>query len=668
MKKMKVGLIKFNSIKSKIILVVLSTVIFLSITLGAISCILNYETVEDSLELTMAAAVDIAAKSVSAELTAYRNVAREIGSIRDLSNESVSAEEKQMILNTRVEQYELQSINIISREGLDIFDGSNCSDEDYFKEAMNGNTYVDDPIINKADGSYKVVISAPVWKDGIPGTEVSGVVYIVPEKNFLNDLVGSIAVGQSDSAYILDRNGNTIAYEDQEILGENTQELVKTDASFADLAAIEKRMMNGETGFGRYSYEGDVEYGAFATIEGTQGWSISVPAYQNEFLSGVYKSIKLIAAAVVIFILIGIFAAMFLSKRISDPIKACAERLSLLSQGDLTSSVPVSKSNDETAILLNSLKLTINKINFAIEDVSFHLGQIENGILSDEFTNEYEGDFAKLKASTQGIIEYLNKDLTIINQTSLQVSYGSDQVAAGAQALSQGTSEQAGSVEELSATLNEISENVNNNARNSVFARQKTENLKNEILKSNEMMHELIEAMSKISNTSNKINKINKAIEDIAFQTNILALNAAVEAARAGTAGKGFAVVAEEVRNLASKSSASAKDTSLLIEDSLKAVDDGIKIAGETEEALKVLVENSEAFLKAIDEIMKATEDQALSIEQVTTGIEQISSVVQSNSATAEESAAASQELSEQSNNLKKLVGKYTLKSMNTTA
>lgn len=182
------------------------------------------------------------------------------------------------------------------------------------------------------------------------------------------------------------------------------------------------------------------------------------------------------------------------------------------------------------------------------------------------------------------------------------------------------------------------------------------------------MMHELIEAMSQISNTSNKINKINKAVEDIAFQTNILALNAAVEAARAGTAGKGFAVVADEVRNLASKSSASAKDTTLLIEDSLKAVDDGIKIAGETEAALKVLVDNSEAFLKAIDEIMKATEDQALSIEQVTTGIEQISSVVQSNSATAEESAAASQELSEQSNNLKKLVGKYRLKSFNTTA
>jgi methyl-accepting chemotaxis protein len=197
---------------------------------------------------------------------------------------------------------------------------------------------------------------------------------------------------------------------------------------------------------------------------------------------------------------------VFLSKRISDPIKACAERLSLLSHGDLTSSVSSAKSKDETSILLNSLKTTINNISSAIEDVSFHLGQIENGILSDEVTNEYEGDFAKLKASTQGIVEYLNRDLTFINEASMQVSYGSDQVAAGAQALSQGTTEQAGSVEELSATLNEISKDVNNNARNSLFVRQRTENLKNEILRSNQMMHELIEAMSQISNTSNKIN------------------------------------------------------------------------------------------------------------------------------------------------------------------
>lgn len=613
----------------------------------------------------MTAAVDIAAKRVDSELTSYRNIAREIGSIRDLSDENVTAEEKQKIISTRIEEYELQSVNITASDGHDIFDGFDSSTEDYFKEAMKGNTYVDDPLINKAEGSYKVVISAPLWKDGIPGTEAVGVVYIVPKKNFLNDLVGSIAVGQSDSGYILDRNGLTIAYADQEILGENSQELAKTDPSFAELAAVEKRMINGEAGFGRYSYEGDNEYSAFAPIEGTNGWSISISAYQNEFLSGVYQSIRLIFAAVAVFILLGTFTAVLFSKRISDPIKACADRLSLLSKGDLTTSVPSAKYDDETAVLLSSLKMTINEINFAIEDVSFHLGQIEKGILTDEFTNEYEGDFAKLKASTEGIVEYLNKDLALINDTSMQVSYGSDQVAVGAQTLSQGATEQAGAVEELSATLNEISENVNNNARNSVFARQQTENLKNEIIKSNQKMHEMIEAMSKISNTSNKINKINKAIEDIAFQTNILALNAAVEAARAGTAGKGFAVVAEEVRNLASKSAASAKDTTLLIEDSLRAVNEGIKIAGETEDALKVLADNSESFVNTINEIMKATEDQALSIEQVTTGIEQISSVVQNNSATAEESAAASQELSEQSNLLKNLVGKYTLKTVN---
>ena len=179
---------------------------------------------------------------------------------------------------------------------------------------------------------------------------------------------------------------------------------------------------------------------------------------------------------------------------------------------------------------------------------------------------------------------------------------------------------------------------------------------------SNEKMQLMIQAMEDISHCSNEISKIIKTIEDIAFQTNILALNAAVEAARPGTAGKGFAVVADEVRSLASKSAESSKNTSVLIENSLKAVENGTRIADETAQSLYQAVNGVNEMTAIIGQISEASSAQAHSISQVTLGIDQISSVVQTNSATAQESAAASEELSSQSQMMKNLVNKFKLK------
>lgn len=179
---------------------------------------------------------------------------------------------------------------------------------------------------------------------------------------------------------------------------------------------------------------------------------------------------------------------------------------------------------------------------------------------------------------------------------------------------------------------------------------------------SNKKMQDMIGTMLDISTSSSQIGKIIKTIEDIAFQTNILALNAAVEAARAGAAGKGFAVVADEVRNLASKSAEASKNTSVLIESSLKAVENGTRIADDTAKSLLSAVSGARTVTEYIDRISQASTEQSQSIVHVTLGIDQISSVVQTNSATAEESAAASEELSGQAQMLKDFVSRFRLK------
>ena len=169
-------------------------------------------------------------------------------------------------------------------------------------------------------------------------------------------------------------------------------------------------------------------------------------------------------------------------------------------------------------------------------------------------------------------------------------------------------------------------------------------------------------AMEEITEKSKEISKIIKTIDDIAFQTNILSLNAAIEAARAGEAGKGFAVVADEVGNLAKKSQEAAQNTSVLIEETIGAVQKGARFTAETAEALHSVSDSTNQVNELILEISKASEEESEGINKLSEGIQEISAVVQDNSATAEESAATSQELSAQANLLNNLVDKFNLR------
>ncbi len=203
-------------------------------------------------------------------------------------------------------------------------------------------------------------------------------------------------------------------------------------------------------------------------------------------------------------------------------------------------------------------------------------------------------------------------------------------------------------------------------ARNAADASNKVRILGNELDRGITQMRGTVDTMTLIDGKSDEIIKIIKIIEDIAFQTNILALNAAVEAARAGEAGKGFAVVADEVRNLAVKSSDAAKNTTQLLEDTLKAVKEGTYAADHTSKALAEVAKDTNVITESINSISTKAQQQADSVKQITVSIEQISDIIQTNSATAEENSASSEELSSQAEALRKMVSAVKLKKEST--
>lgn len=377
-----------------------------------------------------------------------------------------------------------------------------------------------------------------------------------------------------------------------------------------------------------------------------------------EFQANVSNGFILIM--ILVSFLVSIFIAVRISRGISKPVAEMAKAAQKMSKGDLNVQIDV-HSKDEIGLLGNAFSETISTLRAYITDITACLSEIASGNLAVITTEDFKGDFVELKNSIDGITVSLNDAISQIDQSSGQVSFGSEQLSGSSQALAQGAAEQASSVEELSATIAEIAAHVKDNAEHATEASLNVNHVRSEIEVSDQYMKDMVAAMTQINESSSQIGKIIKTIEDIAFQTNILALNAAVEAARAGSAGKGFAVVAEEVRNLASKSSEAAKETTALIENSVEQVENGSKIADETAKSLLRVVDSAKVVAETIERISLASNRQSEAIVQVTMGVEQISNVVQTNSATAEESAAASEELSGQALGLKELVQKFQL-------
>ena len=286
---------------------------------------------------------------------------------------------------------------------------------------------------------------------------------------------------------------------------------------------------------------------------------------------------------------------------------------------------------------------------------------VASGDLSQEFTTQRGGEFGRLLRGMGEMEDTLTDLVSRIKGATDSIMVASSQIAAGNMDLSSRTEEQASSLEQTAASMEELTSTVKQNADNARQANQLALSASGVAVKGGSVVAQVVDTMSAINASSRKIVDIIGVIDGIAFQTNILALNAAVEAARAGEQGRGFAVVAAEVRNLAQRSAAAAKEIKTLIGDSVDKVEEGSKQVAQAGQTMEEIVGSVKRVTDIMGEIAAASQEQTLGIEQINQAITQMDQVTQQNAALVEEAAAAAQSLQEQASGLSQVVSVFKL-------
>jgi methyl-accepting chemotaxis protein len=343
-------------------------------------------------------------------------------------------------------------------------------------------------------------------------------------------------------------------------------------------------------------------------------------------------------------------------QEVSDIVTAAAA-------GDFSQRIELAGKGGFFKTLAEGINKVVATSDAGLKDIARVLAALAKGDLTEKITADYQGTFADLKNYTNETVTSLEQMLRQIREASEAIHTASSEIASGNTDLSSRTEEQAASLEETASSMEELTSTVKQNAQNARQANKLADGASEVASRGGDVVGRVVVTMGEINESARKIVDIIGVIDGIAFQTNILALNAAVEAARAGEQGRGFAVVAGEVRNLAQRSAAAAKEIKFLINNSVEKVEGGNRLVETAGKTMEEVVTAIKRVTDIMNEISAASLEQSNGIEQVNTAVTQMDETTQQNAALVEEAAASAEALTSQAASMLQIVRRFRLDS-----
>jgi len=348
------------------------------------------------------------------------------------------------------------------------------------------------------------------------------------------------------------------------------------------------------------------------------------------------------------------------ARALNDAVGESREVIQAVLGGASDRRIPMQGKSGNLHLLAQSINELIDSVSMTVAETMHVMKRAVDGDLTARMNiNDKLGDFKTLSTSVNAMIQAMMEVVASLARASRVVQVGAEEISRGNLALSERTDSQASNLEETASAMEQMTSMVGSNADNAAEANQLAVTAREKAEGGGTVVGAAVTAMSEINTASNKIVEVIGVIDEIAFQTKLLALNAAVEAARAGEQGKSFAVVASEVRILASRSAAAAKAIKLLIQDSVRKVNEGTKLVNESGVVLGEIIMRVKKVTDVMAHIANSSREQAAGIEQVNSAVTAMDAMTQQNAALVEQAAAAAGALNKQASGLMTLIGRY---------
>lgn len=657
--------IKTELLASTILLIAAICIVFAVITVASVSSLLKgYVQTETSNR-----AVD-ASKLVEHQINTYISQVEDIASREDIKTMDWSIQQDVLIREAErigFERFQICYVDetadhvvgdVISTTG----DKANAADRAFFKQAASGIPNISDVLFARIDLKMVICVSAPIYNDN---GDVIGVLTGVTDASMLNDLVNEINVENNGFCFVINQTGTKMTAVDYADV-ENSQndivcntgreaaegvEAIEADPRYAELAAVEEKMIAGESGIDTYRFDGKKYFIGYAPILGGQ-WSFAMVGEQSAALAGTSKLAVGLVVLSIVFLIAGSLAIYVIGSRICNPIVRLTKNTGLLAEGNLNLEFDAGslKNKNEIGDMARGLREVQENLRQIVTELQRSISNIKGN--SADFSNAFDtmtGNVADVNNLVQEIASSSNSQANETNIAEQKVNH-----------IEAGIEENANSANTLEKSI----VNMNQYAEQALGA---LENLVNICDKTAAEVEDLVVQTKLTNDSAMKIQNAVDVITEIAGRTNLLSLNASIEAARAGEAGRGFAVVAEEIRNLSEGSNDAANQISAVINELINNSNANVEkmeaVEGQVETQQKQLKDTQEYFAGLRTEV-KVVSDISDDIHRQTSRLDglktEVGSTIVKLAGDAERNVSSTNEASENMNHLLQIVEECT--------